>query len=153
MAAHYATVTWRSDGAFESGKYSRRHEWSFDGGVVVPGSSSPHVVPVPMSDPSAVDPEEALVAAASSCHLLSFLWVAHQAGFVVESYSDAAEGVMGKDERGKIAVTAIKLRPAIRFSGREPSREELDRLHHEAHEACFIASSLRTDVTVEPPRG
>lgn len=150
MAKHVAHVEWRSDGAFESGKYSRRHEWRFDGGAIVAGSSSPHVVPVPMSDAAAVDPEEALIAAASSCHMLSFLWVAHRAGFVVDSYADDAQGEMGRIAPGRMAVTKIILRPRIAFAGTPPDADELERLHHEAHLQCFIANSLSSEIVVEP---
>jgi organic hydroperoxide reductase OsmC/OhrA len=101
-----------------------------------------------MSDPAAVDPEEALVAAASSCHMLSFLYIAKTAGFEVESYSDEAEGTVGKNDEGRIAITKIELRPEIRFAGREPTAEELDELHHKAHEACFIANSVKCEITV-----
>ncbi|MDB5723101.1 MAG: OsmC family peroxiredoxin, partial [Alphaproteobacteria bacterium] len=113
MAEHVATIEWRSDGGFVSGRYSRGHIWRFDGGTEVPASSSPHVVPLPMSDPAGVDPEEALVASASSCHLLWFLHVARDAGYEVASYSDAARGIMGKDEAGRIAIIRIVLRPTI----------------------------------------
>ncbi len=151
MGKHVATIDWSSDGQFASGRYSRRHEWRFDGGVVVPGSSSPDVVRVPMSDPAAVDPEEALVAAAASCHLLTFLWAAQKAGFEVESYRDDAEGTMGAVAPGRMAVTRIVLRPRIVFAGPAPAADVLARLHHEAHEQCFIANSLRSEVVVEPP--
>lgn len=152
MARHVAHVAWRSDGQFESGRYSRRHEWRFDGGATVPGSSSPDVVRVPMSDPAAVDPEEALIASASSCHMLSFLWVAQRAGFVIESYADEAEGEMAEVAPGRLGITRIVLRPDIIFAGREPSAEELDHLHHEAHLQCFIANSLKSEIVVEAPR-
>ena len=149
MAKHDALVIWRSDGDFASGRYSRAHQWQFDGGALVHASSSPAVVPVPMSDPEGVDPEEALVASAASCHMLWFLDLARRAGFIVESYRDAAIGKVGQDERGKVALTRITLRPAIVFDGRQPSRDDLDELHHEAHERCFIANSLRTEIVVE----
>ena len=149
MAKHDAVIVWQSDGNFASGKYSRAHEWRFDGGAVVRGSSSPHVVPVPLSDAAGVDPEEALIASAASCHMLWFLDLARRAGFDVESYRDDVEGVLGKDDRGRIALTTIRLRPAIKFSGRAPTAEELAHLHHEAHEKCFIANSLRSEVVVE----
>jgi organic hydroperoxide reductase OsmC/OhrA len=152
MAKHDALIVWRSDGGdFAAGRYSRAHEWRFDGGAVVRASSSPAVVPVPMSDASGVDPEEALVASAASCHMLWFLSLAHQAGFIVDRYSDAAQGRMGQDERGRIALLTIHLRPEILFAGRQPSRDELDRLHHDAHERCFIANSLRSTILVEKP--
>jgi organic hydroperoxide reductase OsmC/OhrA len=149
MANYLATVEWRSDGAFREGRYSRAHRWSFDGGAVVTGSSSPNVVPEPMSDPAGVDPEEALVASVSSCHMLWFLHVARDAGFDVAAYRDEARGTMGKDERGRMAVTRIVLRPRIEFAGEAPDGDALARLHHEAHEQCFIANSLRTEIVVE----
>ena len=150
MGEHKATISWSSDGEFVSGRYSRVHEWSFDGGAVVRGSSSPSVVPEPMSDASAVDPEEALVASASSCHMLWFLSLAQKAGFDVLAYRDEAVGTMGKDERGRVAITRIALRPQIAFAVRYPSKEELAALHHEAHDKCFIANSLRSEIMVEP---
>lgn len=149
MADHVATVEWQSDGAYRTGRYSRAHVWTFDGGATVPASSSPHVVPAPMSDPAAVDPEEALIAAASSCHMLSFLWVAHAAGLDIISYRDVAHGQMGKNEGGGTAVARIILKPEIAFAGRTPDKEELARLHHEAHEICFVANSLRSEIVVE----
>ena len=150
MSRHRAELSWRSDGAFASGRYSRRHEWRFDGGAVVAGSSSPDVVPTPMSDPAAVDPEEALVASVSACHMLWFLALAQQAGLDVASYDDKAEGEMGRIAPGRMAMTRIVLRPRIAFAGRSPDGDELERLHREAHERCFIANSLRTEVVVEP---
>ena len=150
MGKYEASVSWRSDGNFTSNKYSRAHELSFDGGAVVPGSSSPHVVPLPLSDPAGVDPEEARLASVAACHMLWFLSLAQGAGFDVASYSDKASGKMGKDDRGKIAVTHIELDPQISFTGRRPEPEELARLHHEAHERCFIANSLRTEIVVVP---
>lgn len=149
MAEHRATIEWESDGSFRDGRYSRAHRLVFDGGAVVRASSSPHVVPAPMSDPAGVDPEEALVASASSCHMLWFLHLARDAGFDVAAYRDEASGTMGKDERGRMAMTRIVLRPRIAFEGREPDGEELDRLHHEAHEKCFIANSLRSEIAIE----
>ncbi|MEA3052241.1 MAG: hypothetical protein QOG72_1144 [Sphingomonadales bacterium] len=149
MADHLATVEWRSDGAFREGRYSRAHRWSFDGGTTVPGSSSPHVVPEPMSDPAGVDPEEALVASVSSCHMLWFLHVAREAGLDVAAYRDEARGTMARDERGRMAMTRIVLRPRIDFAGEAPDADKLQRLHHEAHEQCFIANSLRTEIVVE----
>lgn len=150
MARHVATIEWSSDGRFADGRYSRRHEWRFDGGAVVPGSSSPDLVRAPLSDPAAVDPEEALVAAASSCHMLSFLWVAHKAGFEVARYRDDAEDTMGEVAPGRMGVTRIVLRPRIAFVGDAPADDELARLHHDAHEQCFIANSLRSEIVVEP---
>lgn len=149
MARHGAAISWVSDGNFVSGKYSRGHEWRFDGGAVVRGSSSPSVVPAPMSDPAGVDPEEALIASASSCHMLWFLALAQDAGLDVLSYRDEAVGLMGKDDRGRIGLTRISLRPLIAFAGRQPGAEQLAALHHEAHEKCFIANSLRSEIVVE----
>jgi len=151
MGEYLATVEWRRNGAvFSDNRYSRAHTWRFDGGLTVPGSSSPHVVRPPYSDPAAVDPEEAFVASVSSCHMLWFLLLAVKAGFVVDSYSDEAVGVMEKNAEGKLAVTRIALRPKIVFSGaKTPSQAEIDALHHKAHEECFIANSVRTAITVE----
>lgn len=149
MADYLATVEWRSGGGFREGRYSRAHSLSFDGGTVVPGSSSPHVVPEPMSDPAGVDPEEALVASASACHMLWFLHLARDAGLDVAAYRDEARGTMEKDERGRMAMTRIVLRPEIEFAGDAPDADSLERLHHEAHERCFIANSLRTEIVVE----
>lgn len=152
MSTHTATVTWRRDAAetFTDNRYNRAHTWRFDGGAEVPGSSSPHSVPVPLSDPAAVDPEEAFVAALSSCHMLWFLSLAARRGFVVDTYIDAAEGVMGKDAEGKTAITCVTLRPEVRFGGAPPTGEELEALHHEAHERCFIANSVKSEVRCEP---
>lgn len=150
MPTHRARIAWRADGEFASGRYSRRHEWTFDGGAIVAASSSPDVVPAPLSDPAAVDPEEALVASVSSCHMLWFLALAQAAGFDIASYVDEAEGEMGRIGPGRMALTRITLRPEIAFAGRQPGADELDGLHHEAHERCFIANCLKTDVVVEP---
>jgi len=150
-AAEYtATVRWeRGDQPFADQRYSRRHEWVFDGGAVVPASSSPHVLPAPMSDPAAVDPEEAFVAALSSCHMLWFLAIAAKRGFRIDSYVDDAVGVMGKDSAGRTAMTRVTLRPRIAFSGdRTPAPPDIDALHDEAHEKCYIASSVKTEVVV-----
>ena len=153
MAHEYkATVSWKraSGEAFSDGKFSRAHQWSFDGGVTVPASSSPLSVRLPLSRADAVDPEEALVAALSSCHMLTFLYLAHRQGFVVDAYDDEAVGVMTKNERGKLFVSKVALRPRIAFSGaRQPTAAELDQLHHHAHEECYIANSVLTEVVVE----
>jgi organic hydroperoxide reductase OsmC/OhrA len=154
MAHEYkATVSWKrgSEEPFTDGKFSRAHEWSFDGGVKVPASSSPLSVKVPLSRADAVDPEEALVAALSSCHMLTFLYLAYRQGFAVDSYDDDAVGVMAKNERGKLYVSKVTLRPQIAFSGdKQPSAAELAQLHHHAHEECYIANSVLTEVAVEP---
>ena len=152
MSEHVATVEWsRGDQPFSDNRYSRAHDWRFDGGAVVRGSSAPSSVAAPMSDPAAVDPEEALVAAVSSCHMLFFLAYAGKAGFVVDDYHDDAVGRMGRDERGKISITEGVLRPAVVFAGEtRPDAVALAALHHRAHEACYIANSIRAGVTVEP---
>jgi organic hydroperoxide reductase OsmC/OhrA len=139
------------DEPFLDNRYSRRHRMVFDGGAEVAGSSSPHVVRTPMSDPTAVDPEEAFVASLSSCHMLWFLSLAAQAGLRVDRYADDAEGVMEKNAEGKVAITRVTLRPAVKFSGeRTPTRAELDGLHHHAHEECFIANSVKSEIRCEP---
>lgn len=155
MSLYTAEVLWlRNEGDFAGNRYSRRHLLRFDGGLEVPGSSSPHVVPLPMSDASALDPEEAFVASLSSCHMLWFLSIAAKRKFCVDRYFDAATGVMEKNAEGKVAMTVVTLHPDVMFSReRQPTREELDRLHHEAHEACFIANSVKTDVRCEPVYG
>ena len=152
MADYHATIHWeRRDQVFSDRRYSRRHSMSFDGGAVVPGSSSPHSVRAPMSDPSAVDPEEAFVASLSSCHMLWFLDIACRAGWVVDDYRDAAVGVMARNAEGKFAMTLLTLHPAVRFGGtRRPDAAEIARLHHEAHAECFIANSVKTEVRCEP---
>jgi organic hydroperoxide reductase OsmC/OhrA len=151
MGKHTATIAWQDDGSFPTGRYSRAHEMRFDGGAVVRGSSSPHVVPLPFSDPAGVDPEEALIASASACHMLWFLNLAQEAGLHVTRYEDEAEGIMERVGRGRQAITRIVLRPCIVFSGREPGTEELQALHHEAHGRCFIANSLKSEILVEAP--
>jgi organic hydroperoxide reductase OsmC/OhrA len=152
MTQYRADVLWhRGTDDFMANRYSRRHVLRFDGGLEVPGSSSPQVVPLPYSDASALDPEEAFVASLASCHMLWFLSIAGKRGFCVDSYHDAASGLMAKNAEGKLAMTVVTLRPEAKFSGeRQPSPDELDQLHHEAHEACFIASSVRTDVRCQP---
>ena len=151
MSEYVATVEWtRGDQPFSDRRYSRAHDWRFDGGAVVRGSSAPGSVPVPMSDPSAVDPEEALVAAVSSCHMLFFLDFAARAGLIIDRYTDEAVAIMGRDDRGKVAITEVTLRPAIQFSGDAPHAPTLDALHHRAHEACYIANSIRAEVRIAP---
>jgi organic hydroperoxide reductase OsmC/OhrA len=154
MHRYEARVSWSRNGAkFTDNRYSRGHEWSFDGGAKVAASSSPSVVPEPYSVAAAVDPEEALVASASSCHMLWFLSLAAKRGFVVERYVDEASGVMERNAAGKLAFSRITLRPRIEFSPeKEPSADELGALHHAAHDECFIANSLRCEVVVEKPR-
>ena len=153
MSEYTAEVVWERDPAqdFLNNRYSRRHLLRFDGGTEVAGSSAPSSVPLPMSDASAVDPEEAFVASLSSCHMLWFLAIACKRKFVVDRYVDAAVGVMTKNEQGKLAMTRVTLRPAVTFSGEhQPSRDEFDQLHHKAHEECYIANSVKTEVLCEP---
>lgn len=148
---HTARILWESNTAdFTKNQYSRAHHWSFDGGQTVLASSSPHVVRVPFSDPAGIDPEEAMVAAISSCHMLTFLYLAAKAGFAIERYEDNAEGLMGKNAQGRIAITRCTIKPKIQFVGKVPTRAELDHLHHQAHEDCFIANSVTTEIVCEP---
>lgn len=154
MANHEytATVAWsRGDARFTDNRYPRAHEWRFDGGVTMPASSSPKVVPVPLSSEHAVDPEEAFIASLSACHMLFFLFYAARGDFVVDRYEDRAVGEMGKDGRGRMAMLRVRLRPQIAWAGGAPSAEQLDRMHHQSHESCFIANSVRTEIVVEAP--
>ena len=152
MAEYFAETIWTRDGqTFSDNRYSRRHILRFDGGIDVPGSSSPHVIPIPMSDPNAVDPEEAFVSSLSSCHMLWFLFIAGKEKFCVDSYVDKAVGVMAKNSEGKLAMTMVTLRPEAIFSGdTRPTVAQIEAMHHRAHEECFIASSVRTEVRCEP---
>ncbi len=152
MAWYTAEVSWqRGDQDFLDNRYSRRHAIRFDGGVEVPASSSPQVVPVPMSDAAAVDPEELFVASLASCHMLWFLSFAAKQGFRVDRYRDAPVGVLGRNAEGRTAFTLVTLRPEVRFSGQPtPTTDQVLHLHHQAHEACFIASSVTTEVRCEP---
>jgi organic hydroperoxide reductase OsmC/OhrA len=151
MSEHTVRVSWtHSRGDFLKGKYSREHTWTFDGGVVVPASPSPSAVPVPWSNPAHVDPEEAFVASIASCHMLTFLYVAFKSGVEVTSYEDSAVGRMTRGENGVPWVSSVRLQPRITYAGPAPSPEELQRLHHEAHEQCFISNSVKTEITVEP---
>jgi organic hydroperoxide reductase OsmC/OhrA len=149
---HQARIHWaRGTAAFIDNRYSRAHTWTFDGGLSVPASSSPHVVRLPMSVEAAVDPEEALVAALASCHMLWFLSLAAGRGFCVEDYSDAAAGVMGHNAAGRVAMVRVTLHPRARFSGSSlPPRAAVVQLHAQAHEECFIANSVTTEVRCEP---
>ena len=151
MSEYAATISWqRAGAAFVDNRYSRAHEWRFDGGATLPASSSPHSVPPPLSDPRGVDPEEAFVAALSSCHMLWFLSIAAKQGFVVESYLDNAVGYMDKNKDGRLAMTRVVLRPAIEFSGESvPGADQVKALHDRAHHECYIANSVRTVVTVD----
>jgi organic hydroperoxide reductase OsmC/OhrA len=145
-------VSWQRDGAvFVDNQYSRGHLWQFDGGIEVPASASPHVVPAPCSVAAAVDPEEAFVASLSSCHMLWFLSIAAQRGYRVESYRDEAVGLLARESRGRMWMSRVTLRPAVVFGGdRVPSEEEIAAIHHESHDLCFIARSVKTEVRCEP---
>ena len=151
MSTYSATIRWSRKDAegFAKGQYSRSHEWAFDGGAVVPASASPHVVPKPWSDEAGIDPEEAFIASLSSCHMLFLLDFARRAGFVVDDYVDEAQGVLEKRADGRIAMSRVRLRPRITWAGDPPDEAQLADLHHRAHEACFIANSVTTEVTVE----
>jgi organic hydroperoxide reductase OsmC/OhrA len=150
MSTYTATIRWTREGPdFLKGQYSRAHEWAFDGGHVMKASASPHIVPAPWSDLEGVDPEEAFVASLSSCHMLFFVDFARRAGFVVDSYVDEAEGVIERRADGKMWMSRVTLHPRVAFSGdKTPSDSELADLHHKAHEACFIANSVTTDVII-----
>src|SRR5436190_24049358 len=150
MSEHKVTTRWEQKGVnFLKGQYSREHTWTFDGGLTVPASSSPSAVPVPWSNPAHVDPEEAFVASVSSCHMLTFLFLAYRQGFQVEAYEDTAAGTMTKNERGVPWVSHITLNPRITWAGdKRPTPAELEHLHHAAHEQCFIANSIKTEVKV-----
>jgi organic hydroperoxide reductase OsmC/OhrA len=152
MSQHSADILWqRGDQDFLGNRYSRRHVIRFDGGAEWVGSSSPHVVPVPLSDPAGVDPEEAFVASLSSCHMLWFLSIAAERGFCVDRYTDHAVGQMGRSTGGKVVITVVTLRPDVRFSGENlPLHEQIEAMHHAAHDQCFIANSVKTDVRCEP---
>lgn len=152
MSTHTATISWTRTGPdFLKGQYSREHTWAFDGGLVVPASSSPSVVRVPYSNPACVDPEEAFVAAISSCHRLTYVWEASKLGFQVDAYQDEAIGTMAKNEKGVPWVAAVALHPKITYGGeKKPTASDEKHLHHLAHEGCYIANSVRTRVTVEP---
>ena len=151
MSQYTAVITWERNGAvFTDNRYSRGHRWNFDGGVEVPASASPRVVPLPLSVADAVDPEEAFVAALASCHMLWFLSLAAKQSFLVESYRDEAIGVMAKNADGKLAMTQVTLRPRVMFAGdKRPSAAQREAMHHEAHERCFIARSVKTEVRCE----
>ncbi|HRI71687.1 MAG TPA: OsmC family protein [Polyangium sp.] len=149
MSNHKAIIDWHfSGGDFIHGKYSREHTWSFDGGLTVPASPSPSVVPVPHSNPANVDPEEAFVAAISSCHMLTFLYLASRAGFHVHAYQDEAIGHMTKNEKRIPWVSLVELHPVIQYGDKAPSALDEERLHHDAHELCFISNSVKTEIRV-----
>jgi organic hydroperoxide reductase OsmC/OhrA len=154
MSEYKAKITWHRqiDEEFVQSKYSRGHEWSFDGGTTIPASSSPHIVPPPYSVEANVDPEEAFVAALSSCHMLLFLSIAAKRRFVVDTYIDNAVGIMEQDEKGRFLISKVVLRPEIVFSGdKQPSKEQVKKMHHQSHTQCFIANSVKTNVITEIP--
>ena len=150
MSEHKAIISWKSTSPdFLRGKYSREHTWTFDGGVIVPASPSPSVVPVPYSNPAHVDPEEAYVAAISSCHMITYLYLASKQGFQVDRYEDEAVGAITKNEKGVPWVSTVTLRPQIAYRGTKlPTPADEKQLHHAAHEQCFIANSIKTEVIV-----
>ena len=151
MSTYTATIRWTrtGDGDFTKGQYSRAHEWAFDGGAVVPASASPHVVPAPWSDAAGVDPEEAFIASLASCHMLFFVDFARRAGLVIDEYIDEAAGVLEKRADGKMAMTRVMLHPRVTWAGDLPDEAAIADLHHRAHEACFIANSVNSEVSVE----
>jgi organic hydroperoxide reductase OsmC/OhrA len=148
MTTFSAEISWkRGEDSFTDGRYSRGHDWTFDGGLTVPASASPHNVPLPFSVAENVDPEEAYVAALSSCHMLFYLRLAAKKGIVIDSYLDAASGVLEKID-GKMIVNRVDLRPRVSYSGEAPLRDTEEKLHHEAHELCFLANSVKTVIEV-----
>jgi organic hydroperoxide reductase OsmC/OhrA len=150
MHEHEATVFWqRGDARFTDNRYSRVHEWRFDGGAVVSAAASPTIVPIQFTSAAGVDPEEGFVASLASCHMLWFLSIAAKARWVVDSYTDNAVGLMEKDANGREAITVVTLRPHTTFVGKQPTEEELRALHHEAHEECFLANSVKSEIRVE----
>jgi organic hydroperoxide reductase OsmC/OhrA len=152
MSTHSATIRWKNTGPdFLNRMYSREHTVHFDGGAVMPGSPSPQIVHSPWSNPASVDPEECFVAAVASCHMLWFLHVVIDAGYVADSYQDEAEGVMTRNDRGLLWISQIILRPQVVWSGSTPAVDEQRHLHHLAHEQCFIANSIKTEVRIDHP--
>lgn len=151
MSTYTAKISWKNDSpdTFTKNRYSRAHTWSFDGGIEVPASSSPHAVRLPFSVEEAVDPEEAFVASAASCHMLTFLWVAAKKGFLIDSYEDNAVGEMTADAGGRQWISKITLDPQITWGDKTPTAEELAEMHHLAHEECYIANSIKSEVVVK----
>ena len=150
MSSYTATIRWSrtGDGDFAKGQYSRAHRWEFDGGVTVPASASPHIVPAPWSDAGGVDPEEAFIASLSSCHMLFFIDFARRDGWIVDDYVDEAEGALDKRGDGKMWMSHVTLHPRVTWGGEKPDEAVIADLHHRAHDACFIANSVTTEVTV-----
>jgi organic hydroperoxide reductase OsmC/OhrA len=151
MAEHTATIHWeRGSSLFVDNRYTRAHTWTFDGGATVAASASPNIVPLPFSVPENVDPEEAFVAALSSCHMLFFLSIAAKSGIVVDSYRDVAVGTLGRNSRGELAMLRVVLRPEATYPAEKtPTRQQIEKIHHEAHEQCFIAKSVHTTINTE----
>ncbi len=148
MSAHKATIKWARNGAdFSYKTFDRDHVWTFENGIEVQASAAPAY----LGNPHCVDPESAFVAALSSCHMLTFLALASNKGFVVDSYEDYAVGTLEKNMNGKLAVTQVELRPRIAYSGGNgPTQADIDWLHDKAHRECFIANSVTTKVIVSP---
>jgi len=152
MSKYSAKITWhRDEESFENNQYSRVHTWKFDGGLEVLASASPHIVPPPMSVAANIDPEEAFVASLSSCHMLWFLHLAQEKQLIVESYIDNAVGILSKNSEGRLSMTTVTLLPEIVFYGKiQPKKKDIEELHHQAHESCFIANSVKTKIIIEP---
>lgn len=147
MSEHKINLTWeRTSEDFTTKTYNREHSVRFSGGSELKVTAAPEY----MGDPSISNPEELMVAALSSCHMLTFLFMAAMKNLVVDHYADDAVGKLGKNAAGKMALTEVVLRPQITFSGTQPDAATLDQLHHKAHENCFIANSVSTEVKVEP---
>lgn len=149
-SSYQATVSWQLQPGESHPRYSRDHSWSFDGGLTIAASASPHVVPPPLSTPAHIDPEEAFIASIASCHMLWFLHLAGGAGFKIASYTDTAVGSMGRNEQKRMAITEVTLRPAAVFDGPSPDAATLAQLHEQAHVKCFIANSVTSKITVQP---
>ncbi|MEX0661841.1 MAG: OsmC family protein [Balneolaceae bacterium] len=155
MSTYSATIIWKRDNQpFIDNQYKRVHKWEFDGGETVRASSSPNVVPAPLSDPSAVDPEEAFIASISSCHMLWFLSIAAKRGFVADHYSDTSEGILAKDSNGRLSITEVTLRPHVIYDKNSSPEEKINiKMHQQAHKKCFIANSVKTEIKVESTIG
>lgn len=152
MSEYTVMVKWLRDGQnFIDNNYSRGHTWEFDGGLRVAASASPHIVPLPKSVAENVDPEEAFVAALSSCHMLFFLSIAAGKGYIIDKYIDSSIGYLTSDERGKMSMSRVVLRPAVSFSGKKrPTGSQIEEMHEQSHDQCFIANSVRTEIIIEP---
>jgi len=153
MSEHKASIHWdrgpSSGPDFLKGRFSRAHNWSFDGGTTVPASASPSVVPAAYCNVAGIDPEEAFVASIASCHMLTYIYLASKQGFQIDGYHDDAVGLLSKNDSGALWISAVTLHPRISYDGeKKPTTAEEDRLHHQAHEQCFITNSIKTAVTV-----